>query len=177
MIWIRQPLQGMRHRKIGYCQVNSPQLIESAHEYLQAPPIPSRYHFLSCLALLPIQSKPPRYSLRGQSPFPFAGSDPFNGSVQEFPGALSSSRSASHTLIMDWRVTPKRLASLSRDSIIHVGKSTFTRRCSWFGLFIFDKSRSETMSLPSSNFLSRLLAFIQFYLFKPGTPYGDDPDS
>gem|GEM_PF-272537 len=44
--------------------------------------------------------------------------------------ATCSRRSASHTLITDWRVTPKRPASRSRDSIIQVGKSTLTRHCS-----------------------------------------------
>jgi hypothetical protein len=39
-------------------------------------------------------------------------------------------RSAIHTFMIDCRVTPSRRASLSNDRIIHVGKSTFTRRCS-----------------------------------------------
>ena len=42
--------------------------------------------------------------------------------------ALRSSRSAIHTLMIDWRVTPSRFASRSRDSTILDGKSTLTRR-------------------------------------------------
>lgn len=41
-----------------------------------------------------------------------------------------SRRSAIQTLMIDWRSTPRRRASRSSDSIIHAGKSTFTRRCS-----------------------------------------------
>jgi transposase-like protein len=40
-----------------YRQVNCQKLIESAHEYLQTSPIPSRYHFLRSLAVLPLQSQ------------------------------------------------------------------------------------------------------------------------
>jgi putative transposase len=32
-------------------------LVESAHEYIQTPQIPSRYHFLRRLAVLPLQSQ------------------------------------------------------------------------------------------------------------------------
>jgi hypothetical protein len=41
--------------------------------------------------------------------------------------AEASKRSANQTLMTDWRVTPSLLASRSKESIIHVGKSTFTR--------------------------------------------------
>jgi putative transposase len=34
-------------------------LVESAHEYIQTPPIPSRYHLLCRLALLSLQPEPP----------------------------------------------------------------------------------------------------------------------
>jgi len=40
---------------------------------------------------------------------------------------LSSNRSASHILINDCRDTPRRCASLSNESTIQDGKSTFTR--------------------------------------------------
>ena len=43
--------------------------------------------------------------------------------------AVASRRSASQTLITDCRVTPSLLASRSGESIIQVGKSTFTRFC------------------------------------------------
>src|SRR5690606_34276299 len=78
------------------------------------------------------------------------------------------SLSDNHTLIIDCRVTPRRAASLSRDSIIHIGKSTLTRFCACKGLLALERSRSFEISLPSSNFLSRLLAFIQIYLFNSG---------
>ena len=82
-----------------------------------------------------------------------------------------SKRSASQTLIMDCRVTPSREASLSRESIIHVGKSTFTRLCFWLGRLIADKSSSPTISaLLSSNFLSKSLAFLDHHLGFSGSP-------
>ena len=40
-----------------------------------------------------------------------------------------SSRSASQSLMIDWRGTPRRLASRSRASTIQAGRSTFTLRC------------------------------------------------
>ena len=43
--------------------------------------------------------------------------------------------------MIDCRVTPRRDASLSRDSIIQVGKSTFTLFCNWLGRLIEDKSK------------------------------------
>ena len=42
-----------------------------------------------------------------------------------------SNRSASHILITDWRVTPRRAASRSSAATIHSGKSTFTRLGDW----------------------------------------------
>jgi hypothetical protein len=51
--------------------------------------------------------------------------------VRRGQAALSRSRrSAIQTLMIDWRLTPKRRASRSSDSIIQTGKSTLTRRCS-----------------------------------------------
>lgn len=40
-----------------YRQLNYPELIESADEYLQAPPIPYRHHQLLRMALLSFQSQ------------------------------------------------------------------------------------------------------------------------
>lgn len=52
-----------------------------------------------------------------------------------------SRRSASQTLMMDCRVIPIFPASLSNDSIIHKGKSTFTRFCSCNTRLALDNSR------------------------------------
>ena len=79
--------------------------------------------------------------------------------------AVASSRSASQTLITDCRVTPSLLASRSSESIIHVGKSTFTRLCSCKTRRALDKSREAVRSTSSSNFFSKSLAFIQCHLF------------
>jgi len=49
-------LAGLAESLARYCQVNSPKLLESAHEYLQTPPISTRHHQLRSLALLSIQS-------------------------------------------------------------------------------------------------------------------------
>ena len=47
-----------RPKLIGwYCQLNSPKLVKSADEYLQATEISVRYHLLRCLALLSVQSQ------------------------------------------------------------------------------------------------------------------------
>ena len=73
--------------------------------------------------------------------------------------------SDNQTFIIDCRVTPRRAASLSRESIIHIGKSTLTLFCACKGLLALVRSKLLVISLPSSNFLSRLLAFIQIYLF------------
>ena len=45
------------------CQINQPKLVKSAHEYLQAPRIPSRHHQLRRLVwlLLQLQSESPRH--------------------------------------------------------------------------------------------------------------------
>src|SRR5690606_4811153 len=90
------------------------------------------------------------------------------------PDVVCSSRSASQTLIMDCRVTPSRPASRSRDSIIQVGKSTFTLFCSWSGRRALLTSRAAVMSLSSSKSASNFLAFIQCYLFRPGAANGND---
>ena len=46
----------------------------------------------------------------------------------------ASSRCRAISILMsDWRGTPSRDASRSSESIIHDGKSTFTRRCAWPG--------------------------------------------
>jgi len=42
------------------------------------------------------------------------------------------SLSTNQTLIIDWRVTPIRAASLSREFTTQEGKSTFRRFCFWF---------------------------------------------
>ena len=86
--------------------------------------------------------------------------------------ADASRRSASHTLIMDCRVTPSFPASRSRDSIIHVGKSTFTRFCSRKTRLALDTSNAAVISAPSSNCLSRVLAFIECYLLSPRSADG-----
>jgi len=49
------------HMSERYCQVKKPKLVESVDEHLQTPQIPARYHFLCCLAVLSLQSQPPRY--------------------------------------------------------------------------------------------------------------------
>ena len=78
---------------------------------------------------------------------------------------LASRRSASQTLITDCRVTPSLLASRSRESIIQVGKSTFTRFCSCSTRFALDKSKEAVRSTPSSNCCSNFLARITCHLF------------
>src|SRR5210317_2500860 len=63
--------------------------------------------------------------------------------------------------MIDWRVTPSLDASLSSDSIIQVGKSTFTLFCTWLGRLILDRSKEPVMSFPLSKSESNFLAFIQ----------------
>jgi len=75
--------------------------------------------------------------------------------------AESSRRSASHTLMMDCRVMPSFIASRSRESIIHAGKSTLTRLCAGKGRFALDKSSAPVMSPPLSNCLSTTSAFLE----------------
>ena len=79
--------------------------------------------------------------------------------------AVCSNLSASQTLIIDCLVTPTRLASLSRPSTIQAGKSTLTLFCSARGRRAFVRSNESVMSLPSSNFRSKVLALIQCHLF------------
>ena len=62
------------------------------------------------------------------------------GQVDNASGAWASaesparlSLSASQTLMIDWRVTPRRDASRSSCSTIQIGKSTLTRLCSSLG--------------------------------------------
>ena len=86
------------------------------------------------------------------------------------------SLSAIQTLMMDCRVTPRRLASLSKRSIIQAGKSTLTRLCSWPGLLACYKSRNFEISSPSSNLLSNSLAFINLDLLFPRSPDRDNAD-
>ena len=64
---------------------------------------------------------------------------------------VASSLSASQTLITDCLVTPSLLASRSSDSIIHKGKSTFTRLCACCTRLALDTSNEDVMSSPSSN--------------------------
>src|SRR5215211_2666349 len=99
-----------------------------------------------------------------------------SGSQHSLYETFRSRRSAIQTLIMDWRVTPRRLASRSRDWIIHEGKSTLTRRCSCPGLRIFDRSRSAVTSPPSSNLRSKSLAFIDRHLLNTSPADRDEPD-
>lgn len=67
--------------------------------------------------------------------------DSLNKIEPAFPQAgFSFSRSEIQTLMMDWRVTPNLLASLSNEWTIQLGKSTLTRSCSWSGLLALDKS-------------------------------------
>ncbi len=91
--------------------------------------------------------------------------------------AFCSSRSAIHTLMIDWRVTPRRAASWSSDSIIQVGKSTLTRRCCCAGRRSVVRSRLGERSLPSSNFRSNVLAFIESNLLRARPADRDQPDS
>jgi len=79
--------------------------------------------------------------------------------------AFSSRRSTSQSLIIDWRVTPMRLASLSSESITQEGKSTLIRFCFWFGRLALDKSRSSIMS-----------CLLKFHLFFTGAPDGNYSD-
>ena len=74
------------------------------------------------------------------------------------------SRSASQTLMIDCRVTPRRPASRSSPSIIHVGKSTFTRLCSCIGRRAPARSSAADTLLPASKSRSKFLAFIQRHL-------------
>ncbi|HLI35746.1 MAG TPA: hypothetical protein VKV80_00165 [Streptosporangiaceae bacterium] len=78
-----------------------------------------------------------------------------------------SRRSAIHTLMIDWRVMPRRFASMSSDSIIHSGKSTFTRRCSSPGRRAPARSRADVTSSPRSNSRSNSSAFIDRHLLVP----------
>ena len=86
-----------------------------------------------------------------------------------------SSRSATQTLMMDCRGTPRRLASLSNKWTIHKGKSTFTLFCSCPGLLAFDISRYLEISSPSSNFLSNSRAFIYLNLLFSGSSSRNNP--
>ena len=86
-----------------------------------------------------------------------------------FPSRCSS-RSAIQTLMTDWRVTPRRLASRSSFSIIHEGKSTFTRRCSRPGRRAAGRSRAAITSSPASKRSSNssvLILLINLHLFAP----------
>src|SRR5512143_792688 len=74
-----------------------------------------------------------------------------------------SNRSATQTLMMDCRGTPRRRASLSSLWIIHKGKSTFTLFCSCPGLRAFEISRYLETSSPLSNFLSSAFDLIFIY--------------
>src|SRR5690606_1193934 len=70
-----------------------------------------------------------------------------------------------------------RAASRSSDSTTQDGKSTLMRFCSWLARRAVDKSRSSMMSFsPSSNFLSKSLAFIHLYLSFSRTPYRNEPN-
>src|SRR5579883_1159920 len=77
--------------------------------------------------------------------------------------------------MMDWRVTPNRVASLSSEWIIQAGKSTLTRIVVAFTRLARDRSRYLEMSFPASKSLSSSLAFIEFILLNPRPPHGDDP--
>jgi hypothetical protein len=76
--------------------------------------------------------------------------------------------------MIDWRVTPNLDASLSKDSIIQIGKSTLTLRCDWLGRLILERSKDAEMSFSLSNSESNFLAFIYFDLFNSGSSHGDD---
>ena len=78
--------------------------------------------------------------------------------------------------MIDWRGTPRRRASLSRDLIIHSGKSTLTRLIPWPGLRAPENCRYFVMSSPLSNRLSKSLAFIKLHLFLPRATHRDDPN-
>src|SRR5450756_2369124 len=107
-----------------------------------------------CPALQPVLTAPPLGPLRHRV-----------GALPPDPEpAWCSSLSAIQTLMIDWRVTPSRPASRSRNSIIQTGKSTLTRRCTWLTLRAFSRSRADEMSSPSSNLRSNSLAFIDGYL-------------
>lgn len=86
-------------------------------------------------------------------------------------------RSEIHTLMMDCRVTPKRAASLSREWIIHAGKSTFTRRGSSFVLLARAMSRNSKTLFPASKRASNSLAFIKFSLLTAGASDGNNADA
>lgn len=70
------------------------------------------------------------------------------------------SLSANQTFIIDCLVTPRRLASSSRESTIQFGRSTLTRFCERPGRTAFERSRCSEIFSPLSNFLSNSLAFI-----------------
>src|SRR5271157_5513804 len=76
-------------------------------------------------------------------------------------------RSATHTFMIDCRGTPKRRASLSRDLIIHSGKSTLTLLIACPGLCAPENSKYLVISSPLSNRLSKSVAFINIRLFLP----------
>ncbi len=78
---------------------------------------------------------------------------------------------------MDCRVTPKRPASRSRDSIIQVGKSTFTRLVALDERLAWVRSRYLVRSSPCSNLWSKLFAFIESNLLYSRPANRDDPDS
>ena len=90
--------------------------------------------------------------------------------------AVASRRSANQTLITDCLVTPSLLASRSRESIIQVGKSTFTRFCTCNTRLALDKSKEAVISTPSSNCCSNFLAFIKCYLFCACPTHGYQSD-
>ena len=74
--------------------------------------------------------------------------------------AAAASRSAIHTLMIDWRVTPSRPASRSSDSIIQAGKSTFTLRCSRSGRRALPVSKAPDTSFAVSNARSNSVELI-----------------
>ena len=53
-------LRNVGLQRFMYCQVKRPQFVESADEYIQTPPIPTRYHQLRRLALLRFEPQSPR---------------------------------------------------------------------------------------------------------------------
>ncbi len=87
---------------------------------------------------------------------------------------VCSNLSASQILMIDCRGTPSRLASLSRERIIQSGKSTLTLFCSFAGRPAFERSRCLVRSFPSSNALSKSLAFIYFNLLMSCSAHRDN---
>ena len=100
----------------------------------------------------------------------------FSAMIDQVHATPFCSLSAIQTLMMDCRVTPRRLASLSKRSIIHAGKSTLTRLCSLPGLLARERSRNFEISSPPSNFLSSSLAFINLDILFPRSPDRDNAD-